>query len=91
MNKGQISLLAAIIGGASIIVSIVGGFFIHSSQTNNKIGGVSERTAKLETSMIMQEKEITEIKNDVKELLKRTPSKTPDSDYQDWINAPAKR
>ena len=74
-NKGQISLLAAIIGGGSIIVSIVGGFFIHTNSTNNKIGEVKSETAALREAVETIKRDNQETRNDIKELLKEIRDK----------------
>jgi len=94
MNKGQIGLLAAIIGGASIVVTIVGGFFYHTQQTNEKIGEVKSETRALREAVDTIKKDNAETRADIKLLLqeirvKKTSDKEPYQD-QDWINEPAR-
>ena len=78
MKKGQISIIAMISIGLSIIIPAIGGYFYQSRRTDDKVqaveirvGAVSERTAKLEESIQTLKDDTKEIKADIKSLLKR--------------------
>jgi len=70
-NKGQIQLtLATALMGISFLVAPVVAYFSAQAATKTEIAEVSERTARLETSVQNTDKNITEIKEDIKDIRK---------------------
>ena len=79
---GQISILAMIGIGISVIIPTIGGYFYQSRKTDDKInfveekiGSVKERTAKLEEAVETIKKDNSETRKDIKDFLKELNKK----------------
>ena len=77
MKQGQITLPAILIGLGAMALTTFGFYTASNVRTDNKIGEVqketnlvSERTAKLEEAITTLKSDNTEIKRDLKEVLK---------------------
>lgn len=68
-TRGQVSIAAMIGIGTSIIMSVAGGYFFQSQRTDEKIGAVSERTARLEEAVLRIKEDNAETRKDIKEFL----------------------
>lgn len=73
--KGQINLSYLIIGGVGLLFSIFGGVTAINNRTDDKLGTVqkevaivSERTAKLETSVPAMQSDIRDIKDSIRKI-----------------------
>lgn len=78
-NKGNITIIQLVSWSIAITTTAVGIFWAKVSATDNRVDNVKEeqsitkeRTAKLEEAVETIKKDNSEIKTDIKELLRRT-------------------
>lgn len=76
-QKGQISLMGILGIGASVLIFAIGGYVAQTVRTDDKIdtvntqiGSVSERAAKLEEAINTIKLDNSEIRRDIKEILR---------------------